>query len=188
MVVINITIGLMQEGKAEKAADAIKAMLSASAMVVRDGKRFLVDADLLVPGDIVTIKSGDRLPADLRLLEVNNLQVLEAMLTGESVPISKNLKPVKVASGLGDRKCMAFSATTVSAGQGLGVVVATGDNAEIGKINRLVSTVEQVKTNLVVQMEILGRCLAVVVITIALSAFLLAYLKVRWGPCLVTFY
>lgn len=176
---INITIGLMQEGKAEKAADAIKAMLSASAMVIRDGKRFSVDADLLVPGDIVTIKSGDRLPADIRLLEVNNLQVLEAMLTGESVPISKNLKPVKPASGLGDRKCMAFSATTVSAGQGLGVVVATGDNAEIGKINRLVSTVEQVKTNLVVQMEILGRCLAVVVITIAVSAFLLAYLKVR---------
>ena len=77
VVVINIAIGLMQEGKAEKAADAIKAMLSASAMVIRGGKRFSVDADLLVPGDIVTIKSGDRLPADIRLLELSNLQVLE---------------------------------------------------------------------------------------------------------------
>ena len=154
MVVINITIGLMQEGKAERAADAIKAMLSASATVVRDGTRITVDADQLVPGDIVSIKSGDRIPADLRLLEVNNLQVLEAMLTGESVPISKNLKPVKPESGLGDRKCMAFSATTVSAGQGLGVVVSTGDNAEIGKINRLVSQVESVKTNLVIQVNI----------------------------------
>ena len=104
------------------------------------------------------------------------------------MPISKNLKAVKAASGLGDRKCMAFSATTVSAGQGTGVVVATGDNAEIGKINRLVSQVEQVKTNLVIQMEILGRCLAVIVILIAGSAFVLAYIKVpsrhmmRRGP------
>lgn len=100
------------------------------------------------------------------------------MLTGESVPISKNLHSVKEASGLGDRKCMAFSATTVSAGQGVGVVVATGDNAEIGKINRLVSTVDNAKTNLVLQMEILGRWLAIVVITIAITAFLLAFLKV----------
>lgn len=75
VIVINITIGLLQEGKAEKAAEAIKAMLSATANVVRDGQRFAVDADLLVPGDIVTIKSGDKIPADMRLLEVNNLQV-----------------------------------------------------------------------------------------------------------------
>ena len=82
VVVINIVIGLMQEGKAEKAADAIKAMLSASAMVIRGGKRFSVDADLLVPGDIVTIKSGDRLPADIRMLELSNLQVLEVCTWG----------------------------------------------------------------------------------------------------------
>ncbi len=104
------------------------------------------------------------------------------MLTGESVPISKNLTPVKAESGLGDRKCMAFSATTVSAGQGLGIVVSTGDNAEIGKINRLVSQVQTVKTNLVIQMEILGRVLAVIVITIAVSAFLLAYLHAGNDP------
>lgn len=179
VVVINITIGLAQEGKAEKAAEAIKAMLSATANVVRGGKRFSVEADMLVPGDIVSVKSGDRIPADMRLIEVNNLQVLEAMLTGESVPISKNLIPVQEASGLGDRKCMVFSATTVSAGQGLGVVVATGDNAEIGKINTLVSTVQNVKTNLVLQMEILGRWIACIVILIAVSAFLLAYLRVK---------
>jgi magnesium-transporting ATPase (P-type) len=130
-------------------------MLSANATVVRDGQRSTVDASLLVPGDIVIIKSGDRLPADLRLLECSNLQVLEAMLTGESVPISK--KPHMVAAenaGLGDRKNMAFSATTVSSGQGLGVVVATGDNAEIGKINKLVSEVETAKTNLVIQVSL----------------------------------
>eukprot|EP00955_Chlamydomonas_euryale_P026322 278191-Chlamydomonas_euryale.AAC.3 len=98
------------------------------------------------------------------------------MLTGESVPISKNLKGVPEKSGLGDRKCMLFSATTVSAGQGLGVVVATGDNAEIGKINRLVSETKVAKTNMVKQMEILGRLLVVVVLSIAVSAFLLALL------------
>ncbi|WIA15444.1 hypothetical protein OEZ85_002091 [Tetradesmus obliquus] len=179
VITLNVLIGMMQEGKAEKAAEAIKAMLSASANVVRDGKRFSIEADQLVPGDVVAIKSGDRLPADLRLLQVTNLQVQEAMLTGESVPISKNLIPVAEASGLGDRKCMAFSATTVSAGQGLGVVVATGDNAEIGKINKLVSQVENAKTNLLVQMEILGHWLATIVCIIALGAFLLAFFKAK---------
>ncbi|WIA35644.1 hypothetical protein OEZ86_004058 [Tetradesmus obliquus] len=179
VITLNVLIGMIQEGKAEKAAEAIKAMLSASANVLRDGKRFSIEADQLVPGDVVAIKSGDRLPADLRLLQVTNLQVQEAMLTGESVPISKNLIPVAEASGLGDRKCMAFSATTVSAGQGLGVVVATGDNAEIGKINKLVSQVENTKTNLLVQMEILGHWLATIVCIIALGAFLLAFFKAK---------
>ncbi|KAI8475578.1 MAG: cation transporting ATPase [Monoraphidium minutum] len=181
VITINVIIGLAQEGKAEKAAEAIKAMLSSTANVVRGGQRSSMDASVLVPGDIVFIKSGDRLPADLRLLEVTNLQVQEAMLTGESVPISKNLIAVPEASGLGDRKCMAFSATTVSAGQGLGVVVATGDNAQIGQINRLVSQVESTKTNLIIQMEILGRWLAIVVVTIAIGAFLLAFLKAKEG-------
>ncbi|GBF92410.1 carbonate dehydratase [Raphidocelis subcapitata] len=179
VVTINVAIGLVQEGKAEKAAEAIKAMLSSTANVVRGGQRFAVDASQLVPGDVVAVKSGDRLPADLRLLQVANLQVMEAMLTGESVPISKNLVVVEAASALGDRKCMGFSATTVSAGQGLGVVVATGDSAEIGKINRLVSQVESAKTNLIIQMEILGRWLASIVCLIALGAFLLAFLRAK---------
>lgn len=178
VIVINVFIGLLQEGKAEKAAEAIKAMLSANASVIRDGQRSTVDASLLVPGDIVIIKSGDRLPADLRMLECSNLQVLEAMLTGESVPISKNPTMVAAeAAGLGDRKNMCFSATTVSSGQGMGVVVATGDNAEIGKINKLVSQVESAKTNLVIQMEILGRWLAILVLIFAFTSWCLAYFK-----------
>eukprot|EP00882_Tetradesmus_deserticola_P009077 GHRQ01009576.1.p1 GENE.GHRQ01009576.1~~GHRQ01009576.1.p1 ORF type:complete len:554 (+),score=246.57 GHRQ01009576.1:243-1904(+) len=179
VITINVLIGMIQEGKAEKAAEAIKAMLSASATVVRDGRRVSVDADQLVPGDVVFIKSGDKVPADLRLLEITNLQVQEAMLTGESVPVSKNLALVPERSGLGDRKCLAYSATTVSSGQGLGVVVATGDNAEIGQINKMVSEVENVKTNLLVQMEILGRWLAIIVVTIAVAAFLLALLLAK---------
>jgi magnesium-transporting ATPase (P-type) len=154
-------------------------MLSSSATVLRDGERIAINADLLVPGDIVYIKSGDRVPADIRLTSVTNLQVLEAMLTGESLPVSKNLRTVSETAALGDRKCMAFSATTVLQGQGVGVVVATGDNAEIGKINTMVSTVTQVKTNLIIQMEILGRWLAVVVVLISVLSFLLALLKAK---------
>jgi P-type E1-E2 ATPase len=126
VVAINVAIGLAQEGKAEKAAEAIKAMLSSTANVMRAGKKYSLDADQLVPGDIVYVKSGDKIPADMRMVEVTNLQVLEAMLTGESNPISKNLIPVVEGSALGDRKCMCFSATTVSAGQGVGVITATG--------------------------------------------------------------
>ncbi|WIA38354.1 hypothetical protein OEZ86_001687 [Tetradesmus obliquus] len=176
VVVINVGIGLFQEGKAEKAADAIKAMLSPTATVVRNGQRDTIDADLLVPGDVVVIKSGDKVPADLRLLECSNLQVQEAMLTGESVPISKNTAAVPADVGLGDRKCLAYSATAVSAGQGLGVVVATGDRAEIGKISKMVSEVTSGKTNLLIQMEVLARWLACIVGVISLATFLLALL------------
>ncbi|WIA10648.1 hypothetical protein OEZ85_010828 [Tetradesmus obliquus] len=179
VVTINVLIGMVQEGKAEKAAEAIKAMLSASATVLRDGKRISIDADQLVPGDVVFIKSGDKVPADLRMLQVTNLQVQEAMLTGESMPVSKNLSPAPERAGLGDRKCLAYSATSVSSGQGLGVVVATGDAAEIGQINKMVSEVDNVKTNLLVQMEILGRWLAIVVVAIAVGAFLLALLRAK---------
>eukprot|EP00879_Flechtneria_rotunda_P004077 GHRR01004322.1.p1 GENE.GHRR01004322.1~~GHRR01004322.1.p1 ORF type:complete len:859 (+),score=261.06 GHRR01004322.1:236-2812(+) len=181
VVIVNMLIGMIQEGKAEKAAEAIKAMLSSNANVVRGGKRFSVEAEDLVPGDIVAVKSGDRIPADLRLLQLTNLQVQEAMLTGESVPISKNLQSVPERAALGDRKCMAFSATTVSAGQGLGVVIATGDNAEIGKISKMVSQVDTVRTNLLVQMEILGRWLATIVVLIAIGAFLLAFFRAKEG-------
>jgi magnesium-transporting ATPase (P-type) len=182
VVVINVSIGLFQEGKAEKAADAIKAMLSPTAVVVRGGQRSTVDAATLVPGDIVVIKSGDKVPADLRLLQTANLQIQEAMLTGESVPVSKTLDAVKPESGLGDRRCLAYSATSVSAGQGLGVVVSTGDNAEIGRISQMVSQVEQTKTNLLIQMEVLARWLAVIVVVISLSTFLLAWFRGGLGP------
>lgn len=96
-----------------------------------------------VPGDIVLLKSGDKVPADMRLTEATNLQVQEAMLTGESVPVSKHLKAAAPNAPLGDRKCMAYSATSVVSGQGKGVVVGTGDSAEIGQINQMVSTVSE---------------------------------------------
>ncbi|KAI8462702.1 MAG: cation transporting ATPase [Monoraphidium minutum] len=181
VIVINTAIGLFQEGKAEKAADAIKAMLSSNALAVRDGEPCTIPADQLVPGDVVIIKSGDKIPADLRLLEATNLQVQEAMLTGESVPVSKVLSPAPLAAGLGDRKCMCFSATNVVSGAARGVVVATGDSAEIGQINKMVSTVDTARNNLLHQLEILGRWLTVLVAAIALISFLLALLVRGFG-------
>lgn len=178
VIVINVLIGLIQEGKAEKAAEAIKAMLSAKATVLRDGEKISIDADLLVPGDIIYLKSGDRVPADARMIYVNKLQVQESMLTGESDPVSKNMLPVDAKLGIGDRKCMVYSATMCTTGEGTAVVCETGDSAEIGRISQLVSSVEKTKTNLLVQLEILGIWIAVFVVVIAIGAFFLG----MFGP------
>ncbi|MDY0049847.1 MAG: HAD-IC family P-type ATPase, partial [Halothiobacillaceae bacterium] len=132
VVVINALIGFIQEGKAEQALEAIRAMLSLRAMVLRDGQRREIDAQSLVVGDQVWLQSGDKVPADLRLIQVRNLSIQEAVLTGESVSVEKSITPVAQEAPLGDRRSMAYSGTLVSQGQGLGVVVATGDATQIG--------------------------------------------------------
>jgi magnesium-transporting ATPase (P-type) len=175
VVAVNCSIGLMQEGKAEKAAEALKAMLAPHCTVLRDGARMTLDAAELVPGDVVFLQSGDRVPADIRLFDVSKLSVLEALLTGESLPISKNTHTVPPKSPLGDRKCMCFSATLVMSGQALGVVVETGDFTELGTISALVSGTESGRTNLTVQLEIFGRWISAIVAVIAVSTLLLAH-------------
>ena len=124
VVVINAIIGFIQEGKAERALDAIRHMLSQQAMVKRDGQFVSLPADQLVPGDIVLLQSGDKVPADLRLFKLRELRIEEAMLTGESVPVEKSLEPVTENAAMGDRLCLAYSGTLVTYGQGQGVVVA----------------------------------------------------------------
>ena len=178
VIVINVTIGLVQEGSAEKSAEALKAMLSAKATAIRDGEAQPIDADLLVPGDIILLKSGDRVPADARLYDIHKLQVQEAMLTGESNDVKKNPDSVDAALGLADRKCMAYSATTVTTGEAKAVVVATGDHAEIGRINTLVSTVSETRTNLLVQMDLIGLYVSIFVGIVAVATFLLGF----FGP------
>lgn len=123
---VNAVIGFVQEGKAEQALRAIRDMLSARATVLREGMRAAVSAEDLVPGDLVVLESGDRVPADIRLLRVKNLQIDEAALTGESVPVVKRIEPVAANAPLGDRASMAYSGTLVTYGQATGVVVATG--------------------------------------------------------------
>lgn len=177
VVVLNVTIGLIQEGKAEKSAEALKAMLSSQAVVVRGGERVSVDAEEVVPGDIVALTAGERVPADIRLVAISGpLACQESMLTGESVPVAKSLKAVAADAPLGDRVCMAFSATLVTGGSGLGVVVATGDNAEVGKISSLVGGVESGPTHLAVQLEYFGRFIAVGTILLAVGSYLVVKL------------
>jgi magnesium-transporting ATPase (P-type) len=175
VVVANVAIGVVQEGRAEAATKAIKAMVSAQAVVMRNGRKVTVDAVSLVPGDILHLTAGDRIPADLRILEASGLQVTEAMLTGESVPVSKDSAPVRADSPLGDRTCMGFTGTLVFTGQGVGIVVSTGDSAEIGKINTLMASVDTAKTPLLAQIEHFGFNLSIACIFMAVLAFVVAY-------------
>lgn len=124
VVIINAVIGFLQEGKAEKAMDAIRHMLALRASVIREGKRLTIMGEQLVPGDIVLLEAGDKVPADLRLLKTHGLQIQEAILTGESIAAEKQPEPVEKTVPLGDRSCMAYSGTTITSGQGMGVVVA----------------------------------------------------------------
>ena len=173
VVIANAIIGFIQEGKAEKAMDAIRQMLAPKASVVRAGIRHSIDAEGLVPGDIVLLEAGDKVPADLRLISANGLSVQEAILTGESVPVEKQIGPDNVEAALGDRTCMAFSGTLVTAGQGKGVIVATGGTAEIGRISGLLSRVETLTTPLVKQMDAFAKWLSLLILMVA--AILLVY-------------
>ncbi|GER03470.1 carbonate dehydratase [Iodidimonas nitroreducens] len=173
VVLANALIGFIQEGKAEKAMDAIRHMLAPHATVLRDGERHSIKGDHLVPGDIVLLEAGDKVPADLRLLAAHGMAVQEAILTGESVPVEKHIEPVAENAALGDRSCMAFSGTLVTTGQGKGVVVGTGSQTEIGRISGLLSKVETLTTPLVAQMAVFARWLTIFILLIA--ALLLVY-------------
>jgi magnesium-transporting ATPase (P-type) len=159
VVLINAAIGFVQEGKAESAIAAIRQMLSLSAHVLRDRRRVAVPAEDLVPGDVVLLESGDKVPADLRLLEVKNLRVEEAALTGESEPVEKAPEPVAVEAALGDRACMVYAGTLVTFGQARGVVVATGLATEIGRISQMLEEVQEVTTPLLAKIGVFGRWL-----------------------------
>ena len=171
VVMVNAVIGFIQEGKAEDALAAIRQMLSPQAMVLRDGRRVSVGADQLVPGDVVLLQAGDKVPADVRLLRVKNLQIQEAVLTGESVAVEKQTSPVAADTALADRRCLAYSGTLVSYGHGVGVVVATGAGTEIGHISALVSQVQTLTTPLLAQMAVFARWLTLAVLALAALVF-----------------
>jgi magnesium-transporting ATPase (P-type) len=173
VVVINALIGFVQEGRAEKALEGIRGMLSIHADVRRDGEWGDVAAEELVPGDIVRVRSGDRVPADVRLIEVTNLQIEESALTGESVPVEKSVAAVDPDAGVGDRSGMAFSGTLVTSGRGIGVVTATGVDTEIGRINTMISAVETIATPLTRQMATFGTQLSIAIVGLAAVVFLI---------------
>ncbi|THF55589.1 cation-transporting P-type ATPase [Pseudothauera rhizosphaerae] len=170
-VVVNAIIGFIQEGKAEAALDAIRAMLSPHATVIRGGLRREIDAAALVPGDLVLLSSGDRVPADLRLAAVKDLRVDEAALTGESVPAEKNADTVAHDAPLGDRCGMAYSGTLVVYGQARGFVVATGAATELGKISGMLAGIRSVATPLLRQVDRFGRLLALAILAFSAATF-----------------
>ena len=173
---VNAVIGFLQEGKAEAALEAIRSMLSPHATVLREGRRRDIDAADLVPGDRVLLASGDRVPADLRLVEVRELRVEEAALTGESMPVDKDTQAVATDAPLGDRACMAYSGTLVVYGQATGIVVATGIHTELGEINRMLAGIRNISTPLLRQIDRFGRILALTILALAAATFALGVL------------
>lgn len=173
VVLINALIGLVQEGKAERAMEAIGRMLALKAQVRRDGRWQAIAADQLVTGDIVRLKPGDRVPADLRLLEAHGLRVDQAALTGESVPVGRVIEPVAEEVPLAERRCLAHSGTLVSGGQGIGVVVSIGAATELGRISSLLESVENVTTPLLRQVNRFGRLLSTVLVAFTVTVIAL---------------
>lgn len=176
VVILDAIIGMVQEGKAAKALEAIKGLLSLHATVIRQHKQQRLLAKYLVPGDIVILKSGDKVPADLRLLSVKNLQIQEAILTGESLPIEKSIEPVSASVELGNRYCLAYSGTLVAHGKGIGVVVATGVHTEVGKIGSMLSTIEVMTTPLLKKINLFSKWLTIIILTGAGFTFLFGVL------------
>src|SRR5215468_517931 len=171
VVILNALLGFIQEGKAEKALDSIRNMLSAEARTLRAGETRMIPAEELVPGDIVLLESGDKIPADLRLADAKNLRTEEAALTGESVPADKNTEAVSANATVGDRECMAFSGTMVVSGRGTGVVVATGSETELGRINQLLAGVSALETPLLRQIKTFGYAITTVVALVGVLVF-----------------
>tara|TARA_R110000787_G_scaffold211281_3_gene321144 strand:+ start:91887 stop:94601 length:2715 start_codon:yes stop_codon:yes gene_type:complete len=175
VVIANAIIGFIQEGRAEQAMDAIRQMLAPRTSVLRNGKRQSIDSADVVPGDIIVLEVGEKVPADVRLLEASGLRIEEAILTGESVPAEKTTKPVAADAALGDRACMAYSGTLIVGGAGRGVVIATGGATEIGRISGMLSRVETLTTPLVHQMNRFAHWLTIFILLIAMVLLTYGY-------------
>ena len=176
VIVVNAIIGYLQEGRAERALDAIRTMIDPRSTVVRDGRRLVIPAEDIVPGDLVLLEPGDRVPADLRLARARNLRIDEAALTGESVPVDKGIEPVVADIPLGDRSSVAFSGTFVAAGTGVGIAVATGTETELGRISELVGSVKSLTTPLLRQIAKLAEILTIVILGVCAGVFAFAVL------------
>ena len=176
VVIINGMFGFIKEGKAEQALASIRSMLRVHTHVMRDGVRQQIDAEELVPGDVVLLESGDRVPADLRLIEGINLGVQESALTGESFSVQKNTDPVSPEAPLAERFCMLYAGTLVTQGRARGVTVGIGDDTEIGKIGSMLRAVEPLATPLMKQLGDLGHTLTKAILVLTAFTFLFGWI------------
>ena len=177
VVLVNAIVGFVQEYRATRAIEALARSIPTLATVVRQGRKERVSATTLVPGDVVLLQSGDRVPADLRLVRVRELRVAEAALTGESVPVDKQAEPLPAETVLADRTNMAFASSLVTYGQGVGIVVAIGQNTEVGRIAQAVASAEEIVTPLTRRIAHFSRVLLVVILTLAAVNFLVGVLR-----------
>ena len=178
IVIVNAVLGVVQEGKAEKAMEALKKMSAPNARVLRSGHIEIIPAKNLVPGDVVFIEAGDSIPADMRLIESSNLKVEEASLTGESVPSEKDAgKAFDAEVSIGDRLNMAYMSTIVTYGRGKGIVVNTGTNTEIGRIAEAIQTFEDETTPLQQKLNELGKLLGLACLIICVIVFAIGFMR-----------
>jgi len=177
VVLINAVVGFVQESKAEVALEGLRSMVRTTAKVVRDGHQRTVSSDALVPGDLVVLEAGDKVPADVRLLRQTELRVNESALTGESAPVSKDEVVLPPATPVADRRNMAYSGTLVTAGHGAGVVAATGAETEVGQIHRLVGAAETLSTPLTDKLARFSKVLTIGILGLAALTFAAGLLR-----------
>ncbi|HDH04867.1 MAG TPA: cation-transporting P-type ATPase, partial [Nitrospirae bacterium] len=177
VVLVNAIIGFIQESKAARALEALAQTMTTETTVLRAGEKQRISAEEVVPGDIVFLQSGDKVPADMRLIHVRDLQVDESALTGESVPVGKRQESLGHDTVLADRHNMAYASTLSTYGQGRGIVVATGDNTEVGRISQLISAVEELETPLTRKIAHFSHILLYVILSLSAVTFIAGLIR-----------
>ncbi|OYT43204.1 hypothetical protein B6U84_06375 [Candidatus Bathyarchaeota archaeon ex4484_40] len=188
IVILNSVVGFVQEYRSEKAMEALRKMTAPKARVLRDGREVLIDAAEVVPGDIILLESGDRVPADGRLIEAIDLRTNEAALTGESTPVEKDVEPVRPDAPVGDRKCMVFMGTHTIYGRGRAVVTATGMNTEFGKIAGMIQEAEEKIPPLKEKLNRFAKKLSKFIILVVVLIFILEVLRNPGSTDLLKFF
>jgi cation-transporting ATPase F len=177
VVLVNALLGFVQESKAESALEALRSMVHTRATVIRGGAQLSIPSEEIVPGDLVRVEAGDRVPADLRLISETQLRIDESALTGESLPVTKNHALLSPETAMADRLNMAYSGTLVTDGSGTGLAVATGGDTELGQIHRLVGSTETTTTPLTRQLGTFSAQLTVIILGLAVLAFVVGVLR-----------
>jgi magnesium-transporting ATPase (P-type) len=176
VVILNAILGFFQEGKTEAALEALRKIIVQECTVLRDGEKSVIPARELVPGDIVLLEAGNKIPADVRLFNTKNLHIDEAILTGESIPVAKHEDSIARSNlSPGDQRCIAFSGTFITRGSAQGIVAATGEKTEFGKVAKLVRETKRVVTPLQKQIAIFTKFLMIAILGIGLLNFILGY-------------